>query len=71
MPVDAQTRFIAAQIAGLAALGLNPAALAREESLLRAGFAQVALLAAWSCLPLPSREGRNLRPANFGEGDQQ
>ena len=39
-------RFIAAQIAGLKALGLTAAALAREESLLRAGFAQRGLFRA-------------------------
>jgi hypothetical protein len=32
-------RFIQRQIAGLRGLGLSPAALAREEALLRGGFA--------------------------------
>ena len=37
-------RFIAAQLAGLKALGLNDAALAREAAMLRSGLAQREML---------------------------
>ena len=37
---DRRERFIAAQIEGLRALGLAAEALAREETMLRGGFAQ-------------------------------
>ena len=46
MTPDRRERFIAAQIEGLKGLGLNAAALAREEALLRSLFAQGDLLAA-------------------------
>lgn len=45
MTESRRERFICSQLAGLAALGLDEEALAREESLLRNGFAQSELLA--------------------------
>ena len=51
----ARERFIAAQLEGLKALGFGPDATAREERLLRAGFAQREMLAGAAA---PAQEAR-------------
>ena len=53
MTDDAADCFIARQLAALKELGLDDEALAREEAMLRQGFAQAGWLQALAHTPLP------------------